>query len=90
MTDSKAASTLSSASSPVRSFLVRLWTEVREAAGAEACLRLYVRDLRSGEERYLSDPDRVADFLRHQAGAGGAAAGGGEGAKASPTELASR
>lgn len=76
MTENKPSTTLSSSGTPVHSFLVRLWIEPRDAAGAEARTRLYIRDLRSGEERYLSDPDQIADFLRHQSGAGAAAAGG--------------
>jgi len=73
--ENRPTSTLSSSGAPVHSFLVRVWAEPREAAGAEARVRLYVRDLRSGEERYLSDPDLVADFLRRQTGAGAAEAG---------------
>jgi len=73
--EANSSSTLSSAGAPVHSFLVRVWVEPREAAGAEARVRLYVRDLRSGEERYLRDPDRIADLLRHQTGAWAAEAG---------------
>ena len=76
MTENKPSSTLSSAATPAHAFLVRVWIEPREAAGAEARVRLYVRDLRSGEERYLVDPDLIADFLRRQTGAGAAAVDG--------------
>jgi len=73
--DANSSSTRSSAGAPVHSFLVRVWTEPRDAAAAEARVRLYVRDLRSGEERYLGNPDLIADFLRHQSGAWAAEAG---------------
>ena len=44
------------------SFLVRLWRE-SGGRGADEPARVYVRDLRSGEERYLRSLDRLADYL---------------------------
>lgn len=42
------------------SYLVRVWRE----NGAEAKVRFYLRDLKTGEERYLGDPDRIGEVLR--------------------------
>ena len=41
------------------SFLVRVWQE----AGQGADLRFYLRDLRSGEERYLGDQSKICEVL---------------------------
>ncbi len=41
------------------SYLVRVWRE----GGSEAKVRFYLRDLKSGEERYLGDPDRLGAVL---------------------------
>jgi hypothetical protein len=49
-----------------QSFLVRVWLEPREGAGQAPRLVSMVRDLATGEERYLSEPERVVDFLRRQ------------------------
>lgn len=46
------------------SFLVRVWQERRGEAGAEPVLRVYVRNLRTGEEQYLRDLDRLAEPIR--------------------------
>ena len=49
------------------SFLVRLWREPRSDSGPEGPPRVYVRDLRSGDERYLKDIEALSDFLeRHE------------------------
>lgn len=49
------------------SFLVRIWPEARETGAAAAPLRVYVRDLRTGEEHYLADPEEVGRLLVRQA-----------------------
>lgn len=41
------------------SFLVRVWQE----PGGKADLRFYLRDLKTGEERYLSDAGRIGELL---------------------------
>lgn len=41
------------------SYLVRVWQE----NGKEADLRFYLRDLKTGEERYLGDAKRVGELL---------------------------
>jgi hypothetical protein len=41
---------------PSLSWLVRCWAEPREEPHGTPVLRIYVRDLKTGEERYLSDP----------------------------------
>ncbi|MFQ5527369.1 MAG: hypothetical protein ACE5GX_14035 [Thermoanaerobaculia bacterium] len=41
------------------SYLVRVWQET----GSEARVRFYLRDLKTGEERYLGDPERVGEIL---------------------------
>lgn len=56
------------------SFLVRVWQERRREAGAEPVLRVYVRNLRTGEEQYLGDLDQLAEPIRrHLASQHGAA-----------------
>lgn len=40
---------------PLASFLVRCWFEPRDADDKEPVLRGYLRNLKSGEETYLSD-----------------------------------
>lgn len=41
------------------SYLVRVWQE----HGGGADLRFYLRDLKTGEERYLSDSGRISELL---------------------------
>lgn len=41
------------------SYLVRVWQE----SGVEADLRFYLRDLKTGEERYLADPEQISELL---------------------------
>ena len=48
------------------SFLVRLWLEPREIAGQDPPLRGYIRHLQTGEERYLSDPRMIAEYVECQ------------------------
>ena len=48
------------------SFLVRLWREPRSHDSSHAPPRVYVRDLRSGEERYLKSVEALAAFLEQR------------------------
>lgn len=50
------------------SYLVRVWVEPREMEGESARVRGYVRDLRTGEETYLNDPDELGPYLGRQLG----------------------
>jgi hypothetical protein len=52
--------------SPTMSWLVRCWEEPRELAHAEPVLRCFVRDLRTGEERYLTDPREIGELVLRQ------------------------
>ena len=45
------------------SYLVRVWSEPQGARDDEALLRYYVRDLRTGEERYFSDPAGLGELV---------------------------
>lgn len=51
------------------SFLVRMWREPQ--ATGSGPVRVYLRNLQTGEELYLGDPDRVAEVLSHEAAAVG-------------------
>ena len=57
------------------SYLVRVWREPGEGASPEEPARFYVRNLRSGEERYLKGPEHLADFFRQEPGERRAASG---------------
>lgn len=41
------------------SYLVRVWQE----PGQDADVRFYLRDLKTGEERYLGDAERIGEML---------------------------
>lgn len=45
------------------SFLVRCWREPRELADQPDILRVYVRNLRTGEEHYLNQPSQVGELV---------------------------
>ena len=47
------------------SFLVRMWREPQTAG--EGPVRVYLRNLQTGEELYLGDPARVGEVLSHEA-----------------------
>jgi hypothetical protein len=49
------------------SFLVRLWREPQ--ADGEGPVRVYLRNLKTGEEIYLGDPRRVGEILDLEADA---------------------
>ena len=46
------------------SFLVRCWKEPREVADEPEVMRLYVRNLRTGEEHYLNDASQIAELVQ--------------------------
>jgi hypothetical protein len=48
---------------PASSWMVRCWEEPRENAGEEPVFRCFVRDLRTGEERYLGDPREIGELM---------------------------
>jgi hypothetical protein len=45
------------------SWLVRCWEEVREDSRGAPVARCFIRDLRTGEERYLTDPRELGELL---------------------------
>lgn len=45
------------------SFLVRCWMEPREMADQPDIVRVYVRNLRTGEEHYLNQPSQVGEVV---------------------------
>jgi hypothetical protein len=58
---------------PTQSWLVRCWEEPREHPDEGAAFRCFVRNLKTGEERYLTDPREIGEILarklREEAGA---------------------
>lgn len=48
------------------SYLVRVWQET----GDDARVRFYLRDLKTGEERYVGDSSRIGDVLANGLRAG--------------------
>ena len=54
---------------PGGSFLLRVWAdEAGEGAAEGPRMTVYLRDLRTGEERYVSELSQIGDFLRGQLG----------------------
>ncbi|HEY0514518.1 MAG TPA: hypothetical protein VGH73_21630 [Thermoanaerobaculia bacterium] len=45
------------------SWLVRCWEEPRDQPQGDPVLRCFIRDLKTGEERYLSDPRELGDLV---------------------------
>ena len=45
------------------SFLVRCWKEPREVADQPDVVRVYIRNLRTGEEHYLNEPSQVGELV---------------------------
>jgi protein-L-isoaspartate O-methyltransferase len=45
------------------SFLVRCWKEPREVEDQPDIVRVYVRNLRTGEEHYLKEPSLVGELV---------------------------
>ena len=54
------------AGNPTLSWLVRCWEEPRERPQDGPVLRGFVRDLKTGEERYLSDPRELGELLSRE------------------------
>lgn len=48
------------------SWLVRCWEEPSERAQEPPILRCSIRDLRTGEERYFSDPRELGEMMLRQ------------------------
>jgi hypothetical protein len=48
---------------PTLSWLVRCWEEPREDPHDRPVFRCSVRDLKTGEERYLSDPRQLGEMV---------------------------
>jgi hypothetical protein len=45
------------------SFLIRFWTEPREVEAEEETVRAFVRNLKTGEEQYLNDPQKLGELV---------------------------
>jgi len=45
------------------SFLIRVWTEPREVESQEETVRGFLRNLKTGEEQYLNDPQKLGELL---------------------------
>lgn len=45
------------------SFLVRCWREPRELDDLPEVVRVYVRNLKTGEEHYLNDASRIGELV---------------------------
>ncbi len=58
------AKTPTTAPAGAASFLVRFWREPRRKADEAPVLRGYIRNLKTGEERYLAGPEQLADHVR--------------------------
>jgi hypothetical protein len=50
-----------------RSLLVRLWAEPRDVAGQPGGSRGLVRDLKTGEETWVSTPEQLAELMTRHA-----------------------
>lgn len=48
------------------SFLLRIWTEGREIEGENPKNRVFMRNLKTGEEQYLGDLDQLGDEVLRQ------------------------
>lgn len=48
------------------SFLLRIWTEEREIEGQDPKTRVFLRNLKTGEEHYLGDLDQLGDAVLRQ------------------------
>jgi hypothetical protein len=60
---------------PAMSWLVRCWVEPRETEQAEPVIRCCLRNLRTGEEQYAGDPEKLGELvlqhLREESGRSG-------------------
>jgi hypothetical protein len=61
------------------SFLIRVWTEPREMETDGETVRGFVRNLKTGEEQYLNDPQKLGELvLQYLMSNGKKEPGGGE------------
>jgi len=51
---------------PSGSFLIRIWTETREVDGEPPRVRVFLRNLKTGEEHYLGDLDQLGETVLRQ------------------------
>jgi hypothetical protein len=51
---------------PSGSFLLRIWSEPRETEGEAPRVRVFLRNLKTGEETYLGDLDQLGDTVLRQ------------------------
>jgi hypothetical protein len=56
----------SSRDHPSGSFLIRIWTENREVDGEPPRVRVFLRNLKTGEEHYLGDLDQLGETVLRQ------------------------
>jgi hypothetical protein len=50
------------------SFLIRVWSEGSEADGEAPRFRVFLRNLKTGEEHYLGDLDQLGETVLRQFG----------------------
>jgi hypothetical protein len=62
----EAAQPRASRESPSGSFLLRVWTESREVDGEPPSVRVFLRNLKTGEEHYLGELDQLGDAVLKQ------------------------
>jgi len=58
------------------SFLLRIWEEGREIEGEAPKMRVFMRNLKTGEEHYLGDLDQLGDEVLRQFQQNGHGSGG--------------
>lgn len=58
------------------SFLLRIWSEGREIEGQPPRMRVFMRNLKTGEEHYLGDIDQLGEEVLRQFQQNGSAATG--------------
>lgn len=51
---------------PSGSFLLRIWAEGREIEGEAPKMRVFMRNLKTGEEHYLGDLDQLGEEVLRQ------------------------
>lgn len=48
------------------SFLIRIWEENREIDGESPTMRVFMRNLKTGDEHYLGDLDQLGEAVLRQ------------------------